>query len=117
MVKVGFVLCSIYNPYESPDYLARSAETIAMIFKDDPLIRYFTSSLSKEAHYAYMAPYIYRILKAATLNNAIFQEANDWSCCAVWLLPGARIDGFLTIIRAGIIQCLFKLGIGGVKVC
>ena len=99
------------------DYLAKSADTIATIFKDDPVIRYLTSSLSKEAHYTYIAAYIHTLLKAGMLNEAIFQEANDWSCCAVWLPPKARLDGPLTIIRAGFVQCIFKLGLGGVKVC
>lgn len=46
------------------------------------------SSLSEEARLSYFPSYMHSLLKAASLNDAVFEEANDWSCAAVWMKPG-----------------------------
>lgn len=89
---------------------------MAEVFKDDPVIRYMTSSLSQAEHEAYLRPYFRTLWKAALLNDATFQEANDWSCCAVWMPPGKHVDNWLTIIPAGFIGSVVRLGVGGGKV-
>lgn len=78
-------------------------------------MRFMTSSLSGEEHLAYLPTYMGSLLKAAMLNDAIFQEANDFSSCAIWVLPGRRVDNTFTLLPAGLIGCLFKVGIGGLK--
>lgn len=83
--------------------------------RPDPVIRYMLSSLDPTARAAYMQEYFHTLLKAATLSTGIFQQADSWSCIAVWLPPGSRLDGPLTILRAGFIPCVLKLGLGGAK--
>lgn len=56
------------------------------------------------------------LLKASALNDGSFQEANDWSCAAVWMPPGKRIDNPWTVFQAGLMGVLFKLGIRGCRV-
>jgi len=64
-----------------------------------------------------MQQYFNTLTKAAALNDAVFQEANGWKCIAVWMPPGKRIDNIWTIVRAGFLGCLVRLGVGGCKVC
>ena len=73
-------------------------------------------SLSDEAREAYYPAYMHALLKAGSLNDAIFEEANEWSCCAVWMPPGKRVDNPFTLLQAGFLTCLLKLGFGGCKV-
>lgn len=63
-----------------------------------------------------MQQYFDTLMKAAALNDAIFLEANDWSCISVWMPPGKRVDNPWTIFQAGFVGALLKLGIGGCKV-
>ncbi|KAI5358980.1 putative acyl-CoA N-acyltransferase [Septoria linicola] len=49
------------------------------------------------------------------LNDAIFQEADNFSSMAVWITPGKKVVNYANIIQSGFIQTLFKLGFGGVK--
>ena len=74
------------------------------------------SSLSDEARASYLPAYMHALLKAAALNDALFEEANDWACTAVWMPPCKRVDNPFTLVQAGFLQCLFKLGVGGCKV-
>jgi hypothetical protein len=74
-------------------------------------------SLSDNARNEYMQQYFNTLIKAAALNDAVFQEANDWSCIAVWMPPGRRVDNPWTLYQAGFVSCLFNLGVGGCKVC
>ena len=75
------------------------------------------SDLSDPDRLKYLSDYIHVLLKASALNDGAFQEANDWSCCAVWMPPGKRIDNPWTVLPAGLIGVLMKLGISGCKVC
>ncbi|KAF2168866.1 hypothetical protein M409DRAFT_20879, partial [Zasmidium cellare ATCC 36951] len=97
------------------EYKDEAANRLAKIFRDDPIIRYMLSSLDPTARAAYMQEYFHTLLKAAALSAGIFQQAASWSCIAVWLPPGSRLDGPLTILRAGFIPCILKLGLGGAK--
>jgi len=76
-----------------------------------------TSSLSESQHLAYLPSYFDALLRAAMLNGALFQEANDWASVAVWMLPSKHVDNFWTLFQAGLIRVVLSLGIGGIKVC
>ena len=73
------------------------------------------SSLSDADRLAYLPTYIHSLLRAAMLNDAVFQEANDWSCCAIWMLPGKRVDNPFTMLQAGLFGVLWNIGLGGCK--
>ena len=74
------------------------------------------SDLSETDRLAYHDQYMHILLKASALNDGAFQEANDWSCAAVWMPPGKRIDNPWTVFQAGLIGVLFKIGLKGCKV-
>ncbi|KAK4499874.1 hypothetical protein PRZ48_008060 [Zasmidium cellare] len=97
------------------EYKDEAANRLAIIFRDDPVITYMLSSLSPPARAAYITQYFHTLTKAAVLSGGIFQQAADWSCIAIWLPPNCRIDGTSTVLRAGFIPCILKLGLGGAK--
>ena len=98
------------------EYHARATELLAKVFTTDPVLRFMLSGLSDEARLAYLPEYMHSILKAAALNDASFVEANDFSCCAVWMPPGKRVDNPFTILQAGLIGVMWRGGWGAVKV-
>ncbi|KAF7194790.1 putative N-acetyltransferase [Pseudocercospora fuligena] len=97
------------------DYHLRHAQELSTIFLDDPVLRYMCSSLSEPDRIAYMPQYFTVLMRAAMLNSGIFEECNDWSCMTVWMPPGKRIDNELTILQAGFLGSILKLGFGGAK--
>ena len=73
--------------------------------------------MSAEKRLAYLPSYLGKILTAAALNNAVFDEIDDWSSCAVWILPGYRVDNPLTLLSSGFLGLLWNIGITGCLVC
>lgn len=75
-----------YSPFAA--YLSQATDLISRTFTEDPVIRFMLCDLSDSDRLKYLPDYIHVLLKASMLNDAAFQEANDWSCCAVWMAPG-----------------------------
>ncbi len=100
----------------NPEYLPKATEVIARNFTEDPALRYMLCDLPEDERLAYLPAYMHCLLKASALNDAVFQEANDWSCAAVCMLPGKRVDNLWTVLPAGLLGALWKLGINGLKV-
>ena len=98
------------------DYLPQATALLTRAFAEDPVIQFMLCDLSNAEKREYLPEYMHVLLKASMLNDAAFQEANDWSCCAVWMPPGKRVDNLWTVLPAGLIGVLFKLGISGCKV-
>jgi hypothetical protein len=98
------------------EYLPKATEVIARNFKEDPAIKYMLCDLPEDERLAYLPTYIHSLLKASALNDGVFQEANDWSCAAIWMPPGKRVDNMWTVIPAGLFGAVWKLGIKGLKV-
>ena len=73
------------------------------------------SDLPEDERLAYLPDFMHSLLKASALNNGAFQEANDWSCAAVWMPPGKKIDNPFTVIQAGLVGIAWKIGIRGCK--
>ncbi|CAK3849354.1 Acyl- N-acyltransferase [Lecanosticta acicola] len=97
------------------EYKFRTAEVLSRAFRTDPVIRFLTSSLSDEAHNAYLESYMHTLVKAAILNDAKLEEAEGWQCVAVWMPPRKRVDNIATIVPAGFIPVVARLGLGGAK--
>jgi hypothetical protein len=72
--------------------------------------------MTLEARLAYLPKYFDGLLTAASMNQAKFEEADDWKACGVLMPPGCRVDNPLTIIQAGFISMLWNVGIGGCQV-
>ena len=82
-------------------------------FRDDPVVTYMLCNLSIEARYTYLMSYFRALMTGAGLNNAIFEEAADWSACSVLMPPGCRADNTWTLLSAGLPQVLWKIGFKG----
>lgn len=95
------------------DYIDRHTAVLAKAFATDPAITYMLSSLTPEKRTAYHPQYMHILLRASMLNKGIFVEAEDWSCAAVWMPPGERIDNELTILQAGLLGLLWNIGLKG----
>jgi hypothetical protein len=75
---------------------------------------------TQSARLAYLPDYFQTLLKAAALNGASFDTIGPdgkYETCAVLLPPGKRVDNTWTLIPAGFLGCLWRLGWGGCKVC
>lgn len=74
-------------------------------------------SMNPEARLAYLPKYFDALLTAAAMNQASFDEIDDWKACGVLMPPGCRVDNPFTIIQAGFIPMLWNIGIRGCQVC
>lgn len=97
------------------DYIDRHTALLARVFATDPAITYMLSDLTPAKRAAYLPRYMHTLLRASMLNAGVFVEAADWSCGAVWMLPGKRVDNEFTIIQAGFLGLLWNLGLAGAK--
>jgi hypothetical protein len=99
------------------DRLLPAAALLAPVFETDPVITWLLSSLpSAAARSSYLPTYFRTLLKAAALNDAVFDEIDDWKCCSVLIPPGKRVDNTWTLIPAGLLSVLWTLGISGCRV-
>ena len=78
---------------------------------------------SRAARVAYLPSYFRALLKAAALNGATFDAVavggegeTEYEACAVLMPPGKRVDNTWTLLPAGILGCLWRMGWGGCKV-
>lgn len=62
-----------------------------------------------------MPTYIHSLVKAAALSGGVFQEANDWSCAALWMPPGHWPPTISKSVQAGILGVLWNIGFSGTK--
>ncbi|KAK5163633.1 uncharacterized protein LTR77_010582 [Saxophila tyrrhenica] len=92
------------------DYHPQAAALTAEAFKNDPTIRYILGTMTDKTRKAYLPAYFNTLFRAAMLNGAVFQEANDWSSCAVWMLPGRKVDNPWTMVPAGLLGMVWKMG-------
>lgn len=97
------------------EYCQKHSDALAVIFRTDPAIRFVTSGLPWDGHLKFLRQYMGALQKGAYLNDGIFQEVNDWSCCAVWMPPGKRVDNPLTLVQAGLVTISLKLGPSAIK--
>jgi ribosomal protein S18 acetylase RimI-like enzyme len=92
--------------------VAQAADLYQHAFRDDPAIAYITGLDTQQRH-AYLREYFTCLNTAAALNAATFEEADNWASASVSLPPGKRIDNPWTLVPAGFLQVLWKLGIAG----
>jgi GNAT superfamily N-acetyltransferase len=87
-----------------------TASLYATAFRSDPVITYLLSTLSPPERHAYLEEYFTRLATAAGLNDAIFEEAEDFSSISIVLPPGKSVDNPWTLIPAGLFSVLWRLG-------
>ena len=114
-----FSLPAVANP--CPERLTPTVSLYVPAFANDPVINYMLCSMpTQSARLAYLPDYFQTLLKAATLNNASFDAIGPdgkYEACAVLMPPGKRVDNTWTLIPAGFLGCLWRLGWNGCKVC
>jgi hypothetical protein len=72
--------------------------------------------MSDEERIGYLPAYFTALLTAASMNRAIFDEVEGWKSCGVLMPPECRVDNPWTLLPAGFIPMLWKIGFGGCKV-
>lgn len=82
-------------------------------FRNDPVLAYMLGELSTKDRHAYLYSYFRALLTAAGLNDARFLEAEDWSSAAVIMPPGKRVDNFWTLLPAGLVGMVWRVGLKG----
>lgn len=97
------------------EHLDHASQIMARIFATDPAINYMLCSMTPVERTAYLPTYMRTLFTAAVLNSGVILDVNDWSCCVIWMPPGKHTDNIFTLIPAGILSCLWKLGVGGCR--
>ncbi|CAG7964704.1 unnamed protein product [Penicillium olsonii] len=100
----------------SLDMLRSVAELNGRAFSTDPVITYMLLDLPQEERLAYLPTYWETLIKSALLNDAIITEADGWKAASVLLPPGQRFDDPWTLVCAGFLGVLWRLGFSGLKV-
>jgi len=95
--------------------VAPAASVLAPVFEDDPAITYVLNALPRQDRLAYLPAYFTALLNAAALNRAVFYEAASWQCTSVVMPPGEDVGNPWTLIPAGLLPMLGKIGFGGCK--
>lgn len=104
------------KPDNYPAYIARSAALYAGAFATDPLVNYLLHTMDATRRAAYLPTYFKTLNTAASLNNAVFSEANDFSHCTVMLPPGCSLHNPITFIKAGLLGFVWNVGLSSLNV-
>jgi hypothetical protein len=107
-------------PTAGTDILAErvpdATKLLSSVFETDPVITYMLCSMTPETRLAYLPKYFNALLTAAAMNQASFDEIDDWKACGVLMSPGHRVDNPFTIIQAGFLPMLWNIGVRGCQV-
>ncbi|KAJ5401106.1 hypothetical protein N7465_011595 [Penicillium sp. CMV-2018d] len=85
------------------------------VFDTDPVIAYMLLGMSQQQRLAYLPTYWTTLIKSALLNRAVITEADGWKSASVVIPPGGYIDNVWTLLWAGFLGVLWKMGLAGVK--
>lgn len=86
------------------------------VFDTDPVIAYMLLGMSQQERLAYLPTYWTALIKSALLNHAVITEADGWKAASVMIPPGGYIDNAWTLLWAGFLGVLWRIGLPGVKV-
>ncbi|KAJ6447289.1 Dimeric alpha-beta barrel [Purpureocillium lavendulum] len=93
----------------------QAVSVLAPVFEDDPAIAYVLNALPREERLSYLPAYFTALLTAAALNRAVIYEAASWKCTSVVMPPGEDVGNPWTLIPAGLVGLLRRIGFGGCK--
>jgi ribosomal protein S18 acetylase RimI-like enzyme len=85
---------------------------LSKAFENDFTLRYIFSHMSEEEKNAYLPDYFRGLLTAAALNNGTFSFLDNDNCCGVLMPPGSKVDNPMTLIPAGFMGMVWKIGLG-----
>lgn len=86
-------------------------------FDNDPVVAYMLLDMPREERLAYLPTYWSILIRSALLNDGLITEADGWEAASVLIPPGKYIDNAWTLIYAGFLCFLWRIGFSGLKVC
>lgn len=98
------------------ELLSSAAALNGRVFSTDPVISYMLLNLPQEERLAYLPTYWEILIKSALLNDAVITEADDCKAASVLILPGQCVDNTWTLVCAGFLGVLWRIGFPGFKV-
>jgi len=91
----------------------QAAEITANNYADAAVINYLLQSVPSSTRAAYLPKYIGALVKAASLNKALFIETGDWKHVSIIIPPGEKVDNPMTLWQAGLPSVLWNIGLVG----
>ncbi|KAJ5473160.1 Acyl-CoA N-acyltransferase [Penicillium sp. IBT 31633x] len=85
------------------------------VFETDPVITYMLLNMSQKERAAYLPTYWSTLIKSALLNHAVITEADGWKAASVLVPPGQCFDNIWTLLSAGFLGVLWRIGFPGLK--
>lgn len=86
------------------------------VFANDPVVSYMLLDMPREERLAYLPTYWSTLIRSALLNDALITEADGWKAASVLVPPGKHIDNLWTLLYAGLLCFLWRIGFSGLKV-
>jgi hypothetical protein len=100
----------------NPVLLNSVAELNGRVFDTDPVITYMLLDLPQKERLAYLPTYWSTLIKSALLNDALITEADAWKAASVLVPPDRYLDNAWTLLCAGFLGVLWRVGLPGFKV-
>lgn len=110
------LISTVRNILTSLELLSSVAALNGRAFSTDPVISYMLLDLSQEERLAYLPTYWGILIKSALLNDAVITQAEDWKAASVVILPGQCVENTWTLVCAGFLGVLWRIGFPGCKV-
>ncbi|KAK9802391.1 hypothetical protein SCARD494_00324 [Seiridium cardinale] len=92
------------------DRVNECAKLMASVFDDDPVYNWFLCNAPDAQRQQNLLSMIQAMVKATVVAGGHIVEAGDWGSSAAFCPPLCEPDGALTILRAGVISAMVKLG-------
>lgn len=99
-----------------PDFLSQVSGLNGRVFATDPVVTYMLLDMSREERLAYLPTYWSTLVRSALMNGASITEADGWKAASVIIPPGKAIDNVWTLLYAGFLCVLWRIGLSGFKV-
>ncbi|KAJ5823848.1 Acyl-CoA N-acyltransferase [Penicillium robsamsonii] len=108
-------VASVPITHGGDSFLTSVATLNSRVFDTDPVITYMLLTLSQQERSAYLPTFWTTLIKSALLNDAVITEADGWKAASVMTPPGRYMDNTWTLVWAGFLSVLWKLGLPGVR--
>lgn len=92
-----------------------ASRILSKAFEDDFTLRYIFCHMSEEEKNAILLWYFRGLLTAAVLNKGTFEFLDNDNCCGVLMPPGCKVDNPFTLISAGFLGMVWKIGLGATR--
>lgn len=97
------------------EYVDRTIQGLTPAFVGDPVYTWLLHNYAPSEYEAKLAHLFSAFFTQAALNEAVFIEIADFSCCGVLIPPEKHIENPWTIPSAGLFSALWNVGLGPFK--